>query len=328
MVSAQTFKKSNDEFIAYDGQSFKKGDTLILASPSDFSNSYVYYTQGKGREIRKDAISNIKTNNGYHKIDNRFKKLVIKYFRVHSEDGVYAVVGTMFNEMIHINNALRTNEIISKKDYQTLYPTARYFSDTLAYYYSNLFDDSIANNDVIEYLYFYNNESYQHYHQDEFEFSKIVNSTKNTINVSLNQISLKDTLRVNINMTLDQYNFESKSFEITWNRKSLKCYTPIMGGKIYAGDSSFMQKSIILIFKNLIDFRTIKVDEEIANNFIKHRKSSNGRVNRDVNITLHFLIRDLKKEVSKNKREYKFEADIVKMSVFEDKALYYRIDKY
>jgi len=330
--SAQTFTKSTSDFTANNGEIFRVGDKIIIGSPSDFSNTYTYYTQGKSLSIKKDAVGTIKIGDKITDYDNRYKYVIIKHFKIHSEYGTFAVTDGLFNVMININKALETREIVSKKHWKSLVNTSTYMSDSIAYLRMIHAIDSVTIDNTKEFLYLFDNKKYNHIREDEFEFQEQISLTMNHLKKITLDTLFTDTLKILMKINLGNYDFTQKGFPVLWDNKNgtqilndiWELMTPVD-----INNKGVKLTDLRIKFTNTEKFNLLPLNKTKANLFVKHRKNQSGNINREIYMYVHFKIKNIE-EIHESIFKYDFlkgeqhlNCDIIKICFFEDEKSYH-----
>lgn len=336
ILHGQNFHKSNEPFTAYNDHVYKVGDRIQLATPADFSNDFLYIFRDNDITDRLKAVVEI----GDEKINYKFTVGYIEYFKVDPDFGTYAVIADG-GIMININKAIKTLEIITQKYYKANVNNSTYLEDSVAYIRMLNKLGNVTDKQVKEYLYLFENKEYNRIREDEFEFYERVNQTKEMLLRKAVNTVFSDTLKFELIIDLDSYNFEKQGFSFNWgyNKNPL-----IMSDKYESMSSETLDKekvdltAIKLLFENSDDFDFLPLNKENANYFIKHRKDKEGNVNRAVSLFIHFVINGIEEfeidpEYFSNYSTLRrfgapfyngqqFSCKILKVSVFEGKGGY------
>lgn len=328
---AQNFTKSTSPYTAFNGRIFHVGDTIIIGSPGDFSNEYLYFTKGKDHAIRNKAEGVIKIGNQEKKYDMRYHAALIKHFKIYPGYGTCAVVENIFNNMININKALEIGELMSQEHIAAVTNKVPYLTDSIAYIEFLRRNDTTPTKDhAKEFLYLFQNKIYNQIREDEFEFNNKINLTQKIL---LNEIrqSYSDTFKICIPIEISNYEFDKNGFSLIWDNAStvhiltniLQILTPEDINKEHV-----KLTDLYLKFSNTEQFNFFSLFPDRANYLIKHRKEKNGDVDRKIWMYVHFTISDIE-NTKTGFYKYKFidaekcmNCKITKICLFEDKIGY------
>lgn len=326
LVFSQTFTKSVEPYTAKNGKTYKVGDKIIVTTPADFSNTFLYYGSGNGLYHKKDAI--FKSENNTH--DNRWKIQTIKQFKIYNDIGTVAVIDKLFNVGVLIEKALETGEIATPKLEELIYQKPKVFTDSVAYLTYLNRESEISNDNVKEFLYLFDNKRYDYAREDEFAYRAEINKTKKNLNKVANQINPDETYFIRFNDRIGNYNFDSLSFPLVWKNNGAQIlddtwqiFTP---EDINKNDVELTDLRIF--FENIDKFKNLPLNMEKAQYLVKHRKDKYGDVNRRMYLGIHFKIKELvgKEYFEQNfidKGEKYLICEIQRIAFFEDKEFQY-----
>jgi hypothetical protein len=328
---AQNFTKSTESFTAKNGEIFKVGDKITIASPADFSNTFSYYYQGKNLKKKQNAIDTVTIGKTTVVYDNRSKYSIIKYFLIDPILGTFAVTDGLFNIMVNINKAIETREVVSQKHRESMVNNSIRLTDSLAYIRMINQINSIDIDNAKEFLYLFNNKKYNEIREDEFEFQDQISTTLKQLNEDALNKKTEDTLKILLTIDLENYDFDKNGFPVAWNNQDgiqvlsniWEALTPedINKNKVKLTD-------LRIKFTNTDLFDLLPLNKEKANLFVKHRKNFNGNINRTVYIWVHFLIKNSEIEQGSElkydflKKKVNLNSEIIKVDFFEDKVGY------
>ena len=168
-----------------------------------------------------------------------------------------------------------------------------------------------------EYLFKFQNDIYDKYWNDEFDFNDKLNSTYLQIASKVKNFNSDVEYALTTTSEFGEYSFEQNMFEFT--PFGLGTYFPMVNNP----NSYYCQKcktftDINLFFKNGTDIQSLDINPDEASRIVKERKSSSGRVNRDVVIRVHFkLTSEYEAEVRGNQHDVKIFANITKVEVLD-----------
>jgi len=337
-VNSQNIKKSFEPYTAKNGETFKVGDKIIIGSPADFSNKYLYYT------YFRDLSEKLTANHGYVilndkkiEVDIRYDTRTIKLFKIYEDYGTCAVFDKLLNEMINIDKGLETGELVTKKNKKHLdaiYNNSINLNDSIAYIeYLNLIN-TITIENTKEYLYLFDNNIYNQIREDEFEFHEKILETKNFLKNEIEKKENNDTFKIFLKIEIGNYDFDKNGFPIKWGIKNgiqilddlWEFFTPKD-----INNNGIKLTDLRLQFTNTEDFIFLSLNKEKANYLIKHRKDESGNIDRYIYMYAHFIINKVVENVNESLIKFKYDfieeeahlkCDLIKICFFEDKKGY------
>lgn len=295
-ANAQNFVKSSEPFKAKNGQLFKVGDTILIGTPADFSNVYSYYVQGKDLSLKKEAKGEIKIAGEYKKYDNRFQRSIIKGFFIYEKEGTFAVLDKVFNVMIHIDKGIESGELVSNELEKVIRDRTTLFSDSMAYIEHIKFTKDYTIETVKEFLYLFDNTTFNRVREDEFEFNKNINSTKSKLKDGTKNLDSSKVFKIIFEDELGNYDFEKQSFPILWKNNGLHLLSDTWEHRtpIDINKNKVQLTDLKIKFSNTKDFNLMPLIEERANSLVKYRKGPDGTVDRRIRMAIYFTISDMK----------------------------------
>lgn len=326
LVFSQNFTKSVEPYTAKNGKTYKVGDNIIVTTPADFSNTFLYYGSGNGLSFKKDAI--FKSENNTH--DNRWKIHTIKQFKIYNDIGTVAVIDKLFNVGVLIEKALETGEIATPELEELIYHKPKVFTDSVAYLAYLKRENEITNENAKEFLYLFDNRRYDYAREDEFAYHAEISKTKKFLNEVTNQINQDETYFIRFNDRIGNYSFDSLSFPLMWKNNGAQ----ILDDTWLAFNSDDINKNKVeltdlrIFFENIEDFKYLPLNMEKAQYLVKHRKDRFGDVDRKMYLGIQFKIKKLvgKEYFEQNfidKGEKYLICEILRIDFFEDKEFQY-----
>lgn len=273
-------KPESKSYVAFDNSIFRQGDSLYIGYNNGYQKfEYIkeYYVNQYDKGFRK-VPSNI--------VGKKFKILDIYvggYLNSYDTSTVVLKVGEKgllgLKLFVDINNAIRTGEVIIN-----LCPEWRanmsiqQFSDSVALLYKVKQSQQAPSNYALEYLRRLNQKNYDKYREDEFELENQKQITTNKIKANVAIMSDTTTYYTDIELTLDNYDFETMSFPIGRFNEYYKINK-------YLGDN-FPETNLVFVNQN--NLAKFAVDKSTANSFIKRRKDRYGNIDRTVFARVYF----------------------------------------
>jgi hypothetical protein len=313
-ILAQTFKTSNQPYVAKNGKTYKIGDTLIITTPTDFSDEYKSYVQGRKLNLKK-TIEKV-TESSETKIDNRNKWFTIKQFRIYEEYGTFAVSDRFFNIMVNIERGLENGEIAGEKHKEYFYKRPKSLTDSIAYINYLYQQKNVTDSNVKEFFYLFDNKKFNSVRQDEFGYNAEMKKTKIFLDKALSKVDTTEKYYIRYEDYLGNYNFDSLSFPLIWENNSLKILSDFW--KIFTPEdinkNNVLLSNLTIKFSNTNDFNYLPLNLQRAQSFIKHRKSENGNVDRKIYFGIQFKFKGLE-----GNKEKILICEICRIDFFEDK---------
>ncbi len=324
ITNAQKFKKSEEPFTASNGKTYHIGDSIIITTPADFSNQYVFYKVGNKLQDSQVAIRESVLEKG-EIVDIRYTKCAIKQFRHYEQEGTYAVVDKLFNWAININKGIEMGEIASAKLIE-LYNKPERFSKEKAFL--STLGENIDNNDVKEYLYRFYRKEYKQNYQDEFAFSSLISSKKKELVDKAKQYDGNKKFFAYVNQEFGKYDFDTNSYPIIWDGNYIHLMDDttedIMAKDINEERIDF--SDIAIYINNTEEFSSFPLNQGRAKFLVDHRKTSNGKVDRSLYMGVQFELKGiaseewLKNHAIKDMTKKILICELKRIDLFEDKA--------
>ncbi|MCA1745688.1 MAG: DUF4852 domain-containing protein, partial [Bacteroidales bacterium] len=294
-ILAQKFEKSKDPYIAKNGTVYKVGDTISIASPTDFSNEFTCFVQGNKLESKMQALYTVKGKDGTRTYDRRNTRYTIKQFKIFEEHGTYAVVDNMFNYMVNIDLGLEMNEVFSKEmEDMIIDRIPEIFTDSIAFLHYLKRQGEVNENSVKEFLYVFDNPTYKNVRNDEFAFHEQLSKTKKQLNEAVVNIIEDKTYFLGFEDKIGNYNFDTSSFPILWEKNGgvmLDDFWELLAKDNLSGQIDLTDLRIF--FTNTEDFPEMLLNPDRARFLINHRKAANGNIDRKIHMGIQFKITEL-----------------------------------
>jgi hypothetical protein len=267
-------------YVAFDNSTFKQGDSLYIGYNDGYQKfDYIkeYYINQYDKGFRKIPAT---------VVGKKFKILDIYtggYLNSYDTSTVVLKIGEKgllgLKLFVDINNAIRTGEVIVNTDPQwRTTMSIQQFSDSIALLYKIKQSQQAPSNYALEYLQRLNEKNYDKYREDEFELENQKQITTNKIKENVATMSDTTMYYTDIELTLDNYDFETMSFPIGRFNEYYKINK-------YLGENS---PETDLVFINQNNFAKFAVDKFTANSFIKRRKDRHGNIDRTVFARVYF----------------------------------------
>ncbi|MCW3789612.1 DUF4852 domain-containing protein [Plebeiibacterium sediminum] len=331
-TNAQKFEKSDDPFTAINGVTYHLGDTLVVCSPADYSDTYKYYYIGKNLTPQKRGAYRSDVINKGQDFGGNYEAHIIKQFRVYDDNRTLAITNKMFNFGIDINNALQTGEIACPEYYEYWEDTTRFFTPKNAFIASKKLSGEINNNVIKEYAFRYDRKAYKQNYSDEFSFHSYVSTKKKELIDEIECFEIGRTYIQPVTLEFGSYDFDTESFPMNWDGESvrfLKDQTETLIAEDINGQGIDLT-DLCIYFENTDAFQKIKLNPNKAKLLIDYRKSSSGRVDRTISAGIWFKIKHLadeqycaKKGIKDLSKQY-LVCEIQRIDFFEDKTCKYR----
>jgi len=320
LLNAQKYTKSNEPFTASNGKVYHIGDTIIITSPADFDNTFVYFKTGKKLQTPQVGVWTSSDNKTYNKM---YTKYIIKQFRHYEAHGVYAVVNKKFNYAINLDKGLEFGEIATDK-LMELYNKPEAFTAEKAFLIT--LGDDFDNNDIKEYLYRFYNKEYKQSYQDEFSFNELISKKRKELTAKSSQYRVNQVFYTRIDQEFGNYNFDTNSFPIIWEGNGGKIINDLTGW-VKAKDinnEGISFSDIRLHFDNIADFSSFTFPQERAKYLVQHRKQPSGKIDRRLYMGVQFDVKevvgseDLQSLGSVSGNEKVLICEIKRIDLFED----------
>jgi hypothetical protein len=294
-LNAQKPTKSKAPYTAKDGTVYQVGDTIILASPTDFSNNYSHVFQGNKRNYN---LSNQFTTKIGDEVRTHYRsntRHTIKQFRIFEDGTTYAVIDNLFNYMVDLDKAMEMNEIFSE-DMKGITNEAipEIFTDSIAFLQFLKRQGEITPNNVKEYLYNFDYATYKNVRNDEFAFHERLNVTKEILKLAVKNTDASASYFVGFDDEIGNYDFDRSSFPVAWNNNGgvmIDDYWERLAKDNLSGQIDLTDLRIY--FTNTADFAEMPLHPERARFLINHRKAANGNIDRKIYMGIQFEITDL-----------------------------------
>lgn len=166
---------------------------------------------------------------------------------------------------------------------QTTEKAHQYYDSFFAFFKGT--NTEITNKVLTKYIQDTNYEVYKKYNKDEFEWNDKLETYKKELTEKIAAYNSKTNLTVVTGMEFANYDFENLGFPVSINPN---IFFPIKSENYLY---SSMQK-IALLLKDFSKFNFIYMDKDSANVFVKSRKSTNGNINRNITLLIHFNFMD------------------------------------
>ena len=329
-VNAQKFEKSNKPFTADNGKTYHVGDTVILCSPADYGNMFHYYYFDKKLTPQRAYYTSETINKG-EKVDKRFTAHIIKQFRIYEGGNTIAVTDKMFGYGIDLNGALETGEVACPDYLDYWADTTRFFLKERAFIGAVKTIDDIDKNTTKEYAYRFDRKNYKVNFQDEFSFHSYLSEQKKELENKVNEFDKEKLYVLPVKMEFGSYDFDTNSFPIDWqgNMKALFVdYTESLIVKdVNSEGIDLMDLNVFL--ENTDEFISFPLNPTKAKILVDYRKSSAGKVNRDVYAGVWFKIKELASEefysqynVTEKSKKFLI-CEVKRIDLFEDNSCLY-----
>jgi hypothetical protein len=293
------------DFQALDGNTYSKGDTIIIGIHSGYK-SYddikEYYTT--------------RYSSGYQdvKVNLAFKKYIIKSIGTNSElakklywdeEDIIVRFGTTGflgdDYYANLNDAVKSGEIISRLPDEGNWIENDKLNDSIAFVYFVKTSPIPTDKFGEEYLYRFMYEKYKSSHEDEFEYYSSVEKAKQTLKSILPKVDFNKQFSLYTSFYLDNYDFENKGFLIRDDNPKYEV----------ADDKNWGQHpSIYIVFPDFEKYKFVSIDPNNANAYIKRKKDRYGDVDRKAYAKINFQIVDV--DESKNRIKQIFRKRIVR----------------
>lgn len=330
VIHAQKFRKSDEPFTAANGKTYNVGDTIILCAPADFGNTFHHYYLGKNLNPLRAYYTNEVVSKG-QQTDLRFKKQVIRQFRIYEDQRTMAVTDKMFGYSIDLNKALNSGEVATPKYEEFIYRTSELFEPKLAYISALKLTGNIDKNSAKEYAYRYYRKEYKQKYQDEFELHSFLNDKKKELTKKVEEFNSDKLYMLPVNQSFGSYDFDLGAFPIEWdgNMKSFlnDATENLIVKDINEEGIDLMDLSIF--FENTEEFKSFPLEQTKAKYLIDKRKASSGKVNRKLYACVQFKIKSLagpdfyeQYDISDKTKKFLL-CEIKRVDLFEDDTLTY-----
>ncbi len=324
MLNAQKFTKSVKPFTASNGKTFQVGDTIIITSPTDFGNMFHYYYFDKKFTPQRAYYTSEVVNEGQF-VDNRFRKHIIRQFRVYEDGKTIAVTNKTFGYGVDLNKGLEMGEV-ANDNLMELYNKPEIFNNEKAFLVT--MNEDIDNNDVKEFLYRFNHDVYKQNYQDEFSFNALLSSKKKELTEKAKQYDLNKPFLAYTKQGFGSYNFDTNSFPIVWDGNYTRLMDDLTESAIKKdiNNEGIDFSDIRLYFENAEEFSSFSLPQERAKFLIDYRKQPSGKVDRSLYVGVQFIVKEIAgADWIKNKNftdgtEKVLICEIMRLDMFEDKA--------
>ena len=273
-------KTEPKSYVAFDNSTFRQGDSLYIGYNTGYQKfDYIkeYYINQYDKGFRK-IPANV--------VGKKFKILDIYtggYLNSYDTSTVVLKIGEKgllgLKLFVDINNAIRTGEVIINLSPQwRTNMSIQQFSDSIALLYKVKQSQQAPSNYALEYLRRLNEMNYDKYREDEFELENQKQITTNKIKENIAKMNDTTMYYTDIELTLDNYDFETMSFPIGRFNEYYKINK-------YLGEN-FPETNLVFINQN--NLTKFAVDKFTANSFIKRRKDRYGNIDRTVFARVYF----------------------------------------
>ena len=280
LIGSYAQKIETKTYVAFDNSTFKQGDSLYIGYNDGYQTfDYIkeYYVNQYAKGFKK-IPANV--------IGKKFKILDIYvggYLNSYDTSTVVlkiggkGLLGSKF--FVDINSAIRTGEVIINLSPQwRTNMSIQQFNDSIALLYKAKQSQQTPSNYALEYLRRLNEKKYDKYREDEFELENQKQISTNKIKEGIASMNDTTTYYTDIELTLDNYDFETMSFPIGRFNEYYKINK-------YLGEN-FPETDLVFVNQN--NLAKLAVDKFTANSFIKRRKDRYGNINRTVFARVYF----------------------------------------
>ncbi len=293
-ANAQKFEKTNKPFTTNNGKTYHVGDTVILCSPADYGNKFHYYYFDKKLTPQRAYYTTEVINKG-QKVDNRFSAHIIKQFRVYENGQTIAVTNKTYGYGIGLNGGLATGEVACSDYLDYWADTTRFFLKERAFIGAVKTLGEVNKNTTKEYAYRFDRKNYKVNFQDEFSFQSYLSEAKKDLTDKVSEFDSEKLYVLPVRMEFGSYDFDTNSFPIDWkgNMKALLVdYTEgLIVKDVNSEGIDLMDLNVFL--ENTSEFTSFPLNPTKAKILVNYRKSSTGKVNRDVYAGVWFKIKEL-----------------------------------
>ncbi len=313
--------KSLEPYYTKSGLKIEVGDTIILGIGSNYDKKFKHVYVPAGLVSNKYVFP--KTSS--------YKRFPVKFFKKQNIGGqimTYAVipskseVSSFNNAAVEIELALKSGELLLKGS-QFLSGKGKFMDAKTALLQYIIISGSELSAFAREYSYRFDNDTFEKYHQDEFEFVDILEKTVNKMSDEISEFKKDNVFRTNATIKFGKYAFEKEAFEFSFDAESVTVLKKAYGAG--ALSKGLKTHEVNIAFNNKSEIKYFPLNKVIARDFIKERKNKySGKVDRTVYLRINYILTGLIVERKKKYGVVKkcLEAKIKSVEVYGNKNGY------
>jgi hypothetical protein len=292
----QKHVKSDEPYISKSGMTFTVGDEIYLLEPFNFENKYHSFYKNKSLSLNVEALR-VSEDLIFRK---RYKGYSIKRFLHHANGKVYAILETskFYFCYLDIEDAILKNEIANnnKIAFESIWGKKTLLTDSIAFLEFCFREETINNDLVKEYMYLFNNTKYNLIREDEFEFHKSIRDEKASLETLRKNLDSNIIYTMAFSDFIGNYDFDLESFPILWNHNGTQIYSDVW--EIFTpediNENGVKLTDLRISFNNTEKFKSLPLNMDKANSFIKFKKGKTGNVDREIFMYISFRIKEVK----------------------------------
>lgn len=281
---AQTGTKSKEPFRAFEGTTFKVGDSITMGFGANYDKKF------KCLKMSDDYLGHEYLN---------WNKCVIKRFGKYDNGGRVAMVkfkGDIVSWELDINCGLKNGEIALYPEQYAKTSKNDLVTDSLALLHFIKSSNAEAKKYAEEYLYRFYHTRYKQVREDEFEFYDAKSAMEKEIAESKTNLDFNKGYSIFMIIEVGNYDIEKGYFPIIWKSNYFELLSSsdhnIFEEIVNVDKERLKLTDLNLAFVNYKDFDKLPLDRDMANSFVKRRKDEKGNVDRRIYVQVNYVLMD------------------------------------